>query len=94
MAPISNLQHMSIYCRELEPMHPFYAGALGLEEIARPHFPFPGHWFEAGKGRRGRCRVTTARSAGMSAYFRRKGALEPFGFLNIAGIAIGAGRNE
>ena len=56
MAPISNLQHMSIYCRELEPMHAFYAGALGLEEIARPHLPFPGHWREAGTGAGGAAR--------------------------------------
>ena len=36
MTAISNLQHMGIHCRELEPMHAFYAGVLGLGEIPRP----------------------------------------------------------
>ncbi|MDA0999488.1 MAG: VOC family protein [bacterium] len=50
MPRISLLQHFSIYCRELEPMHAFYAKVLGMKELPRPHFPFPGHWLEAGPG--------------------------------------------
>lgn len=50
MAKIKYLQHFSLYCRELEPMRAFYADVLGLPEIPRPHFPFPGHWLDAGGG--------------------------------------------
>lgn len=50
MAQIKLLQHFSIYCRELEPMHHFYVNVLGLPELPRPEFPFPGYWLEIGEG--------------------------------------------
>lgn len=50
MRTIKLLQHFSIYCRELEPMHAFYTQVLGLPELPRPHFPFPGYWLDAGEG--------------------------------------------
>ena len=52
MAQIKLLQHFSIYCRELEPMHNFYVNVLGLPELPRPEFPFPGYWVKtAGRTR-------------------------------------------
>lgn len=50
MAKINLLQHFSIYCRDLEPMHKFYTAVLGMAELPRPEFPFPGHWLDAGQG--------------------------------------------
>ena len=50
MAHIKLLQHFSIYCRDLEPMHDFYVNTLGLPELPRPEFPFPGYWLETGAG--------------------------------------------
>ncbi len=47
---IKLLQHFSIYTKELEPMHAFYTKVLGMPELPRPEFPFPGYWLEAGPG--------------------------------------------
>ena len=49
MSKIKFLQHFSLYCRDLPAMHKFYNEILGLPEMPRPHFPFPGYWFEAGE---------------------------------------------
>ena len=49
MSKIKFLQHFSLYCRDLPAMHKFYNEILGLPEMPRPHFPFPGYWFEAGQ---------------------------------------------
>ena len=50
MSRIKLLQHFSIYCRDLKPMRDFYIGTLGLPDLPRPEFPFPGNWLEAGSG--------------------------------------------
>lgn len=50
MAKIKLLQHFSIYCRNLEPMHHFYTVNLAMAELPRPEFPFPGYWLDAGEG--------------------------------------------
>ena len=41
MSKIKFLQHFSIYCRDLPPMHKFYNEILGLPEMPRPALPLP-----------------------------------------------------
>lgn len=43
------LQHCGLLVAELERSRRFYGGALGLEEVPRPHnFAFEGAWFQVG----------------------------------------------
>ena len=44
------IHHVSLTVRDLEKSREFYRRVLGLEEIARPNFPFPGAWFRVGVG--------------------------------------------
>ena len=47
MAP--RLQHCGLIVADLEASRRFYGGALGLEEVPRPHnFRFEGAWFQIG----------------------------------------------
>jgi catechol 2,3-dioxygenase-like lactoylglutathione lyase family enzyme len=45
---ILELHHVSLPTRDLERSRAFYREALGLAEIQRPPFPFPGAWFRLG----------------------------------------------
>ena len=45
---VGTLHHVSLPVRDLERSKRFYREVLGLEEIARPNFPFPGAWFAMG----------------------------------------------
>jgi glyoxylase I family protein len=45
---VSVLHHVSLPVADLERSRRFYREVLGLEEIARPPFPFPGAWFRLG----------------------------------------------
>jgi catechol 2,3-dioxygenase-like lactoylglutathione lyase family enzyme len=45
---IEAIHHVSLGVSDLERSRRFYRGILGLEEIARPPFDFPGAWFSAG----------------------------------------------
>ncbi len=45
---ILQLHHVSLPTSDLERSRTFYREVLGLEEIARPPFPFPGAWFRLG----------------------------------------------
>lgn len=47
---IRAIHHVSINCTDLERSRRFYREVLGLREIARPPFPFPGAWFEVPGG--------------------------------------------
>jgi catechol 2,3-dioxygenase-like lactoylglutathione lyase family enzyme len=43
------LQHVGLVVSDLERSRRFYGGALGLEEVPRPHnFRFEGAWFQVG----------------------------------------------
>lgn len=45
---ILELHHVSLPTRDLERSRTFYRDVLGLAEIQRPPFPFPGAWFRLG----------------------------------------------
>ena len=45
---IRQLHHISLPTTDLERSRRFYAEVLGLAEIKRPDFPFPGAWFRLG----------------------------------------------
>jgi len=45
---IQALHHVSLVVSDLERSRRFYREILGLEEIPRPNFPFPGAWFGVG----------------------------------------------
>jgi glyoxylase I family protein len=42
------LHHVAVNVTDLERSKRFYREVLGLEEIARPPFSFPGAWFQVG----------------------------------------------
>jgi glyoxylase I family protein len=44
------LHHLLIAAIELDRSRKFYCDVLGLREIERPNFPYPGAWFEFGNG--------------------------------------------
>ena len=45
---IEAIHHVSLGVTDLERSRRFYSRILGLEEIPRPPFDFPGAWFSAG----------------------------------------------
>jgi catechol 2,3-dioxygenase-like lactoylglutathione lyase family enzyme len=45
---IKALNHVAIYVADVEKSIQFYQNILGLEELARPAFDFPGAWFRLG----------------------------------------------
>ena len=45
---IETLHHVSLSVTDLERSRAFYGGVLGLREIERPAFDFPGAWFALG----------------------------------------------
>ena len=42
--------HFQVTVTDLEKSRAFYGGFLGLRELARPQFAFPGAWFELAGG--------------------------------------------
>jgi len=45
---IRELNHVALHVADLEASRRFYGELLGLEEIARPAFKFPGAWYRYG----------------------------------------------
>ena len=45
---VSSFDHVTIICADLEATRRFYVGLLGMTEVARPAFKFPGLWFQVG----------------------------------------------
>jgi catechol 2,3-dioxygenase-like lactoylglutathione lyase family enzyme len=48
MAIEVSAHHMSFPVQDLRRARSFYENVLGLQEIERPAFPFPGAWYRAG----------------------------------------------
>ena len=45
MLPFTEVSHISVTVTNLEGAKAFYGAVLGLREIPRPAFPFPGVWY-------------------------------------------------
>jgi catechol 2,3-dioxygenase-like lactoylglutathione lyase family enzyme len=43
-----SFDHITIICADLEATRRFYADFLGMTEVQRPAFKFPGLWFQLG----------------------------------------------
>ncbi len=48
MLQFETLHHVAVSVSDLSRAKAFYRGVLGLEEIARPPFPFDGAWYRVG----------------------------------------------
>lgn len=45
---VKALDHVTIVVKDLERSRQFYVDGLGMTEVPRPAFTFPGSWFQAG----------------------------------------------
>lgn len=45
---VKQIDHVTLVVADLEATRRFYVGILGMQEVPRPAFSFPGAWFEAG----------------------------------------------
>lgn len=45
---VKSLDHVTIVVKDLERSRQFYVDGLGMTEVPRPSFTFPGSWFQAG----------------------------------------------
>jgi catechol 2,3-dioxygenase-like lactoylglutathione lyase family enzyme len=45
---VKQIDHVTFVCQNLDRSRAFYGGLLGMMEVARPNFSFPGLWFQAG----------------------------------------------
>ncbi len=50
MLAFTAVSHISVTVTDLERAKAAYGGVLGLQEIARPNFGFPGAWYTLGGG--------------------------------------------
>ena len=49
MLELEILHHVAVSVSDLARAKEFYGNVLGLEEIARPAFPFDGAWYRVGR---------------------------------------------
>jgi len=45
---VENVDHVTMVVKDLARTREFYVNLLGMEEVKRPQFGFPGLWFQAG----------------------------------------------
>ena len=45
---VTGFDHVTIICADLEATRRFYVDVLGMTEVTRPEFKFPGLWFQIG----------------------------------------------
>lgn len=45
---VTSFDHVTIICADLEATRRFYVELLGMKEVPRPAFKFPGLWFQLG----------------------------------------------
>jgi glyoxylase I family protein len=45
---VSSFDHVTIICADLAATRRFYVDVLGMTEVPRPAFKFPGLWFQLG----------------------------------------------
>ena len=45
---VTSFDHVTIICADLAATRRFYADVLGMREVPRPAFTFPGMWFQIG----------------------------------------------
>lgn len=45
---VTSFDHVTIICADLEATRRFYVDLLGMTEVSRPAFGFPGLWFQTG----------------------------------------------
>jgi catechol 2,3-dioxygenase-like lactoylglutathione lyase family enzyme len=45
---VTSFDHVTIICADLEATRRFYVDVLGMTEVSRPAFGFPGRWFQVG----------------------------------------------
>jgi catechol 2,3-dioxygenase-like lactoylglutathione lyase family enzyme len=45
---VTSFDHVTIICADLEATRRFYVDFLGMTEVSRPAFGFPGLWFQLG----------------------------------------------
>ena len=48
MIPFKIFSHVSVTVTDLEKAEAFYGGVLGLQQVPRPDFGFPGVWYSLG----------------------------------------------
>ncbi|MCA9080507.1 MAG: VOC family protein [Planctomycetaceae bacterium] len=44
---VKRIDHVTLVVKDLEASRRFYVDVLGMEEVPRPNFSFPGLWFQA-----------------------------------------------
>lgn len=45
---VKSLDHVTLVVKDLDRSRQFYVAGLGMREVPRPNFSFPGLWFQAG----------------------------------------------
>jgi lactoylglutathione lyase len=45
---VKSFDHVTLICADLEATRRFYVDVLGMSEVQRPDFKFPGLWFQTG----------------------------------------------